>query len=181
MIFTRDEDYFVFRDCFADACLRHDCLVHAYVLMTNHVHLLVTPRAEDSIPFVMQSVGRRYVRYFNDRYLRTGTLWEGRYRAALIDSDRYLFSCYRYIEMNPVRAGLVSHPRQYRWSSYGANALGQPDALVAPHERLRALGEDSEGRTAAYRGLFDQILDEQEVTHIRGVGSIWHARGQAGL
>jgi putative transposase len=180
-IFTRDEDYLVFRDRFADACRRYDCLVHAYVLMTNHVHLLMTPRAENSIASVMQSVGPRYVRYFNDRYGRTGTLWEGRYRAALIDSDRYLFSCYRYIEMNPVRAGLVSHPRQYRWSSYSANALGQPDVLVAPHERLCALGDDSERRTAAYRALFDQVLDEQEVTHLRGAGSIWRARGQAGV
>ena len=179
-IFTKDEDYFVFRDCFADACRRHDCLVHAYVLMTNHVHLLVTPRSEGAVTSVMQSVGRRYVRYFNDRYRRTGTLWQGRYRARLIDSDQYLFTCYRYIEMNPVRAGIVSSPHQYRWSSYGANALGQPDALVAPHEYLFALGDSSESRQAAYRALFDQPLDEQAITHIRGTDSIVRAGVRVG-
>jgi putative transposase len=116
----------------------------------------------------MQAVGRRYVRYFNDSYGRTGSLWEGRYRATLIDSERYLFTCYRYIEMNPVRAGLVPHPRQYPWSSYRANALGQPDALIAAHEQWYALGDDNERRQEAYRGLFDQVLDEQVVTQIRG-------------
>jgi putative transposase len=167
-IFARDEDYFVFRECFADACGRYGCSVHAYVLMTNHVHLLMTARSAAGVAAAMQAVGRRYVRYFNDSYGRTGSLWEGRYRATLIDSERYLFTCYRYIEMNPVRAGLVSHPRQYPWSSYRANALGQPDALVAAHEQWCALGDDNERRQEAYRGLFDQVLDDQVVTQIRG-------------
>ena len=179
-IFTRDEDYFVFRDCFADASRRHDCMVHAYVLMPNHVHVLMTPRVRHGVATVMQAVGRRYVRYFNDKYRRTGSLWEGRYRATLIDSERYLLTCYRYIEMNPVRAGLVSHPHEYRWSSYGANALGQPDSLVVPHEQLCALGVDGECRQATYRALFDEVLDEQAITRIRNAA--WGgARSQTGV
>ena len=185
-IFASDEDYFVFRDCFVDACGRHQCSVHAYVLMTNHVHLLMTPRSEDGVASVMQAVGRRYVRYFNDTYGRTGSLWEGRYRATLIDSQEYLFTCYRYIEMNPVRAGLVAHPRQYPWSSYGANALGQPDPLVTMHEQWHALGDNSERRQEEYRGLFDQILDEQAVTRIRCATGVRRGRtgsdqGQTGV
>lgn len=180
--FTRDEDYFVFRDYMADACRRHDCVVHSYVLMTNHVHLLMTPRSEGGMASAMQSVGRRYVRYFNDRYARTGTLWEGRYRTTQIDSDKYLFTCYRYIEMNPVRAGLVSHPRQYRWSSYAANALGQPDVLVVPHNQFCALGETNEHRRTAYLSLFDQVVDEQEVTRIRcAARNPWVRIGPQGL
>jgi putative transposase len=118
IIFAADEDYRFFLDCLGDAATRHGCVIHAYVLMTNHVHLLITPEHEGSIGKALQSVGRRYVQYFNYTYQRTGTLWEGRYKATLIDSESYLLTCYRYIELNPVRADMVPHPRDYLWSSY---------------------------------------------------------------
>jgi len=135
--------------------------------MTNHVHLLMTPWTTDGIGAVMQFVGRRYVPYFNRKRDRTGTLWEGRYRATLIDSAKYLLTCYRYVELNPVRAGLVAHPGQYRWSSYGANALGLDDPLIAPHELYNALGYNGESRMAAYRALFHDALDGRMLSEIR--------------
>ena len=118
-MFVAPADYERFRAYLQAACLRHGCLVHAYVLMTNHVHLLVTPTAPAAIGRVMQSVGRRYVQPFNRRHDRTGTLWEGRYKAAPIDTEHYLLTCYRYIERNPVRAGMVDCPADYRWSAIG--------------------------------------------------------------
>ena len=127
--------------------------------MTNHVHLLVTPEHDDSIPRALQSLGRRYVRYVNDTYRRTGTLWEGRDRAALIDSDNYFLSCCRYIELNPVRAGMVRHPSRYRWSSYAPHARGTADRLIAPHALYRGLGRNEVERRAAYRSLFRDRLD----------------------
>jgi putative transposase len=135
--------------------------------MTNHVHLLATPTDETALSRVMQAVGRRYVRYFNDVHERTGTLWEGRYRASLVQSDRYLFACYRYIELNPVRAGLVSDPRDYAWSSHAVNAYGSNDAVVTPHERYEALGDDAAAQQAAYRALFAFELGDEALTAIR--------------
>lgn len=173
-MFAGKADYQVFRDCFAEACRVHGCLVHAYVLMTNHVHFLLTPASAGGTGYVMQAIGRRYVPYFNRMHERTGSLWEGRYRAMRIDSERYLLSCYRYIEMNPLRAGLVTDPSQYRWSSYGANAIALPDPLVTPHERYLALGATREARTTAYRALFNQSLDERTLHVIR------HGKGQRG-
>ena len=135
--------------------------------MTNHVHLLVTPSQEGAIGNVMQSVGRRYVPYFNGRYRRTGALWEGRYRATLVETDSYLLECYRYIELNPVRAGLVEDPSDYRWSSCRVNALGAIDPLVSPHDLYLALGTDSEARRLAYRALLNLRLDEAALVTIR--------------
>jgi putative transposase len=127
----------------------------------------MTPQTPAGIGRVMQSVGRRYVRYFNDTYRRSGTLWEGRYRATLIDSEAYLFTCYRYIELNPVRAGLVAGPADYPWSSYGANALGRRDALVRPHARYSALGTGAERRRSAYRALFLDAIDAATLCRVR--------------
>jgi putative transposase len=135
--------------------------------MTNHVHLLVTPSTETAIAQVMQSVGRRYVRYFNAAYRRTGTLWEGRYKSTVLETDAYLFACYRYIELNPVRAGLTPDPRAYPWSSHGANAAGEHDSLVSPHELYARLGLSDETRQAVYRGFFDVPLDETTIAAIR--------------
>jgi putative transposase len=115
----------------------------------------------------MQSVGRRYVRYFNDEYERTGTLWEGRYWAAPIDTERYLLACYRYIELNPVRACLVGSPADYEWSSFRANAFGEMDPLVSPHDVYRSLGSDAYSRQAEYVGLFEERLDESTIAEIR--------------
>jgi putative transposase len=129
-IFFHDDDYGLYRDWLAQAAARYGVAVHAYVLMTNHVHLLATPNAPTGIPGMMQSLGRRYVRHVNTRYRRTGTLWEGRYRAAPIDSDAWFLACSRYIELNPVRAGMVAAPACYPWSSYHASAAGMSDVLV---------------------------------------------------
>jgi len=166
-IFIADEDYGCFRHYLQDACTCHGCHIHAYVFMTNHIHLLLTPDREDSIAKVLQSVGRRYVQYFNATYQRTGTLWEGRYKATLIDTENYLFTCYRYIELNPVRANMVSHPGDYRWSSYHANALGKHDNLVEPHARYMALGNDEKARQEVYRDLFRAHIDEKTLEEIR--------------
>jgi putative transposase len=141
--------------------------LHAYVLMTNHVHLLMTPAAPGQIARVMQSLGRRYVRYVNDRYRRTGTLWEGRYKSCLVDRDTYLLRCYRYIELNPVRAGMTADACNYPWSSHAANALGRPDPLVTPHPTYIALGAYPSERHAAYRALVTQDLTIEDLEVIR--------------
>jgi putative transposase len=135
--------------------------------MTNHVHLLMSPGTTDGIGRVLQSVGRRYVGRFNKRQGRTGTLWEGRYRATPVDADHYLFACYRYIELNPVRANMVADPADYRWSSYPANALGHDDPLVTPHEAFLALGTSPERRRAAYRDLCRSAIEESVLHSIR--------------
>jgi putative transposase len=139
-VFFSDEDRVLYLGWLLAAAREHGCAIHAYVLMTNHVHLLLTPARADSLPRLMQSLGRRYVRYVNDAHRRTGTLWEGRYRAAPIDSEAYLLACCRYIELNPMRARMVRSPRDYRWSSYRANALGAADPLVRPHALYLTLG-----------------------------------------
>jgi putative transposase len=158
-IFFCADDYRRFHSWLAEAALAHDCMVHAYVLMTNHTHLLVTPGNRESLPRTMQALGRRYVRHVNITAGRTGTLWEGRYRAAPIDSEAYFLACCRYIELNPVRAGMVTRPQDYRWSSYRAHALGATDALVRDHAVYRALGHSPGERRAAYRALFGAPLD----------------------
>lgn len=157
----------MFKDCITAAIRRTDCQIHAYVLMTNHVHLLVSQPQSGAIGRLMQSAGGSYVRYFNDRLARTGTLWEGRYRATVINSDEYLFTCCRYIEENPVRAGMVSAPAAYQWSSFVANALGAEDSLVTPHERYLALGRSARSRQRAYRALFDDTLERSALAAIR--------------
>jgi putative transposase len=159
-IFFAEADCLCYRDWLALAAEEYGCAIHAYVLMTNHVHLLVTPRAADSLPRMMQSLGRRYVRHVNALYRRTGTLWEGRYRAAPLDSEAYFLACSRYIELNPVRARMVARPGDYRWSSYGANTRGLADPLVVAHPLYDALGPTPGARQKAYRGLFREALDE---------------------
>jgi len=142
-------------------------LVPPYVLMTNHVHLLITPFSEASLGKTLQMLGRYYVQYFNYCYRRTGTLWEGRYKATLIDSESYLLTCMRYIELNPVRAGMVADPVDYPWSSYRFNAQGQADSLVMPHFEWHRLGNNDNERQAAYRALFNQALSETQINEIR--------------
>lgn len=166
-IFAADDDYPFYLECLQDAAKRNELLIHAYVLMTNHVHLLVTPKAENSIPKTLQSVGRRYVQYFNYTYERTGTLWEGRYKATVIDSDRYLLTCMRYIELNPVRADMVKHPREYPWSSYAANADGVENKLLTPHRLYRQLDAHAAARRSAYRQLFRAAISRVDLEAIR--------------
>jgi len=167
IIFASEDDFYFFESCLIEACIKFDVMVHAYVLMTNHVHLLMTPSDEQGLGKVMQSVGRRYVQYFNFTYQRTGTLWEGRYKATLIDTDHYLLTCYRYIELNPVRAHMVAIPEDYRWSSYHANALGKYDQLVTSHDLYLQLGNSNKERQRAYRSLFKNHIPEQTIVDIR--------------
>jgi len=134
-IFAADADFQFFRDALIDAASKHGLAIHAYVWMTNHIHLLATPEFDDSISKVFQSVGRRYVQYFNYTYRRSGTLWEGRYRATVVDSEQYLLVLMRYIELNPVRAGMVAHPSEYPWSSYLFNAQGNGGPNAVPPRR----------------------------------------------
>ncbi len=166
-IFSAEDDYRFYLQCLEEAAGRYRLSIHAYVLMTNHVHLLASPASEVSLPKTLQSVGRRYVQYFNSTYQRTGTLWEGRYRATLLDSERYLLTCMRYIELNPVRARLVRHPREYPWSSYRAHAHGAADPLVQDHELYLRLGRSRRARHLAYRELFREHITEVELDAIR--------------
>ena len=146
-IFYAESDYELYLETLKKAAQKHDCEIHAYVLMTNHVHLLMTPHKPDGISKLIQMIGRYYVQYFNFTYERTGTLWEGRYKATLIDSEQYLLTCYRYIELNPVRAKMVGAPEEYPWSSYHANGLGKQNELISPHATYRALGENRAQQT----------------------------------
>ena len=173
-IFNTDEDYHFYLDKLQVAARKHQCDIHAYVLMTNHVHLLVTPHTEDGISKMIQMLGRYYVQYFNYTYRRSGTLWEGRYKASLIDSEVYALTCYRYIELNPVRAGMVGHPAEYPWSSYRGNALGENDALLTPHPLFLALGGSTDERQTAYRALFETHLDEKTLDDVRSsINKAW--------
>ena len=166
-IFCADADYLFYLEKLQLACEKHDCQIHAYVLMTNHVHLLVTPQEELNVSKAMQMPGRYYVQYYNHTYRRTGTLWEGRYKATLIDTEAYLLTCMRYIELNPIRARMVTHPSDYPWSSYHCNALGQPNDLVTPYLEYMRLGETTVERQAAYRQLFKHHIAESSMNEIR--------------
>ena len=165
-VFFRQRDYARYRDWLAEAAAHYRCAIHAYVLMPNHVHLLVTPRAEDSLPRTLQSLGRRYTRYVNGERGRAGTLWEGRYRAAPIEA-LHLIDCCRYIETNPVRAKLAKQPRQYPWSSYHGHALGAADPVLTDHRLYSALAARPKKRQKAYRALFDEPVDGEFVDALR--------------
>ena len=167
--FYATSDYYYYLETLGEALQRYNCQLHSYVLMTNHVHLLVTPLASYGISHMMQAIGRKYVQCINRIYRRSGTLWEGRYKASLIDSDAWLLTCMRYIEMNPVRAAMVSHPGEYRWSSYAANAQGLPNSLLRPHDLYLALGNNPADRQYAYRELFRRELDSSQIHEIREV------------
>ena len=167
--FVDDQDRDVYLAALRRSSERCGCIVHAFVLMPNHIHLLVTPRDRDSASRMMQSLGGSYVRYFNRRYGRTGTLWDGRFRSTVIDSERYFLTCSRYIESNPVRAGMVTHPEHYRWSSYRSNALGEDDPLIQPHRIYDALDATPESRRGRYRDLFPYGPDAAACEAIRRI------------
>ena len=166
-IFFSHQDAVNFLKWLGEAADKHGLAIHSYVLMPNHVHLLASPARADSLPKVMQTLGRRYVGHINGRRERTGTLWDGRYRAAVVDTDQYFFRCSRYIELNPVRAGLAKDPGAYPWSSYGANAQGASDALVTPHALYMELNGSPAARAADYRAMFAEVLDEATLKTIR--------------
>jgi putative transposase len=171
--------------CLGDAATRRNVAIHAYVLMTNHVHLLVTPREAGAASAMLQDIGRRYVRVINTIHGRTGTLWEGRFKSSLIEDDRYLLACHRYIELNPVRAGLVDDPAAYPWSSHAHYALERKNSLVTEHPIHAALGDSAATRAIAFKQLFDEPLDAETVTSIREaansgapVGTVTRKRGR---
>lgn len=165
--FVTEEDRGAFTGWLTEYSKKYKVDVHAWVMMSNHVHLLCTPRHEGALSSMIQSLGRSYVRYFNKEYQRSGTLWEGRYKSCLIQTERYLLEVYRYIELNPVRAGLVTDPGEYDWSSYQANALGMGSDLRIPHLEYLALGGDSEERQRNYRTLFTLHADGDLLEEIR--------------
>jgi len=165
--FLQEQDYRFYLESLREVSTQTGCRVHAYVLMTNHVHLLMTPENVGGISHAMQRLGRRYVAYFNQAYRRSGTLWEGRFKACLIDSERYLLTCYRYIELNPVRAAMVDAPERYAWSSYHANACGTYDPLVDPHTEYLSLGSNPEERSETYRELFLDAISDDRLCEIR--------------
>ena len=165
--FYAEEDYQFYLHFLEEFAAKFGCAIHAYVLMTNHVHLLLTPQRADSASMMMKHLGQRYVQYINRTYRRSGTLWEGRFRSCLTQTEDYVLACYRYIELNPVRAGMVMKPQDYRWSSYHANALGKANRLITPHDEYWRLDRDDTTRREAYRGLFKAHLDPELVDNIR--------------
>ena len=165
--FFCDDDYLFYLELLRQGLNRFGVYLHAYVLMTNHVHLLMTPERENSISRLMQHLGRNYVRYINKHYRRSGTLWEGRHKGSLVDVDTYLLTSYRYIEMNPVAAGMVTTPDEYRWSSYRYHAFGTPNRLITDHPVFDALGQYEQQRQHAYRELFRSQIPERDIHHLR--------------
>lgn len=166
-VFFSNRDPALYLGLLRDCADEHRCRIHAYVLMGNHVHLLVTPDAPGGMSRMMQAVNRAYVRHVNERERRTGSLWEGRFHSTVIDTDRYLLACQRYIELNPVRAGKVAHPGDYRWSSYRANAQGRVNALLVPHPAFELIATDADERCRCYAEFIEQGIPAQDLSSIR--------------
>lgn len=160
-------DYRFYLDCLQESAAKAGCAIHAYVLMTNHVHLLLSSANANGAGALMKALGQRYAQYVNRRYQRSGSLWEGRFRSCLVQEERYFLACQRYIELNPVRAAMVRQAGDYRWSSYRSNGLGEADALLDPHPAYLALGADGSSRRAAYLELFRDELPAGLVDTIR--------------
>lgn len=177
--FFAEEDYLFYLEHLADQARKHNCAIHAWCLMTNHVHLLLTPAKPESAGMLMKGLGQRFVQYINRTYRRSRTLWEGRFRSCLMQEDSYVLACYRYIEMNPVRAGMVEHPAEYRWSSYRTNAQAEQSALITRHSVCQALGEADGARAEAYRELFRHQLELGLVDQIRSATNGNYALGSS--
>ncbi len=165
--FFAEEDYQSYLHWLGEALAESECALHAYSLMTKHVHLLLTPKKAAKVPRLIMSLGRRYVQYINRTYQRTGTLWDSRYKSSVIPADTYLLTCMRYIELNPVRAAMVDDPAHYRWTSYRANGLGQPDGRLTAHPIYLSLDATGKARQLAYRALFRAGLDGVAIDDIR--------------
>lgn len=170
-VFFEDGDYQAYLGWLSESAKRYGCAIHAYVLMTNHIHILATPSRKDSVTLMMQYIGRRYVPYINFTYGTSGTLWEGRYKASLVQDEHYLLRCMRYIELNPVRANMVKSPGAYRWSSYKSNGSEQKQALITPHAEYKALGRSAAARCKAYKALFKAHVDDDST--LREIRSAW--------
>ncbi len=169
--FYDESDYKVYLDALKESSAKYNVSVHAFVLMTNHVHLLVTPSDERGVGQMMQSIGRKYVGYFNHTYNRSGTLWEGRYKSTLVDSENYLLTVSRYIELNPVRAAMVEHASEYPWSSYHSNALDKDIALLTPHQVYFELGSTQDERKQVYMNLFNGCMSSKTIEEINDATS----------
>lgn len=165
--FASDEDFSAYAHWLIEYSKKYHVLIHAWVFMTNHVHLLMTPKTKDGISKLMQSLGRRYVRYFNYTYKRTGTLWEGRFKSCVVDAENYLLICQRYIELNPVRAGMVESPVDYKWSSFRSNGWGKPSQLWTPHAVYSALGKSNMECAESYQEMFKGHIDMMLLKQIR--------------
>lgn len=165
--FASTMDFATYSNYLRETSERYGVLVHAWVFMSNHVHLLVTPAKSNSTSRMMQTLGRKYVDYFNTAYGRSGTLWEGRFKSCLVQTTDYLLQCYRYIELNPVRAGMVGDPGEYPWSSYRCNALGSKSTLLSPHTEYLQLARDEPERQRRYRELFKDELKPELLNAVR--------------
>ena len=152
---------------FAKLSIKFGVDIHAWVFMTNHIHLLCTPHSENGVSRMMQAMGRSYVQYFNHKYSRSGTLWEGRFKSCLVQENEYLLELYCYIELNPIRAGMVKSPAEYSWSSYQINGVGKRSELCTPHPTYLTLGSSAEERLHNYRELFAGHVDEELLQEIR--------------
>lgn len=166
-VFFESEDYHAYLGWLQEASERYDCKIHAYVLMTNHIHILATPEEKNGISLMMQYVGRYYVPYINYTYGSSGSIWEGRYKSNIIHDEAYLLTCMRYIELNPVRADMVKSPGAYRWSSYQVNAQGKDNDIINCHPLYKSLGKTKAQRQDAYKSLFKAHIDEKQLGVIR--------------
>jgi len=165
--FLADQDFLYYKEALGEGLHRYNGSLHAYCLMTNHVHLLITPQDKDSIPRIIQHVARQYTLHFNRNYRRSGTLWEGRYKASLVNTEDYLLCCYKYIELNPVSAGMESAPEEYQWSSYKCNASSTSDKLITAHPIYLGLGTSNKDRKEHYQSLFNLDISKSDKTLIR--------------
>ena len=172
-LYFEEQDFQYFRDCLDAAAYNYELKVHAYLLMPDHVHILATPARVDGVSRTVQSVGRNYVQYYNESYGSVGTLWESRYRATVIEPNAYLLACSQYIEMNPVRNGLVDKPQDYRWSSYAHNAQAKTDEMFTEAKQYQRLGDTAKQRARAYRALFrkkqpDELVEQLTASAMKG-------------
>ena len=165
--FFAEEDYLFYLEQLQQQSDKFGCAIHAYCLMTNHVHILLTPETIDSASLMMKNLGQRFVQYINRTYRRSGTLWEGRFKSCLTQSENYALTCYCYIELNPVRANMVSHPEAYPWSSFHINGIGLGSTLITHHSSYLALGETNYERLKTYTKLFDFPIEESALKQLR--------------
>ncbi len=175
-IFENEDDMTRIKEDIAQALSKSDCSLHSYVIMSNHLHLLISPADKEQLSKFMQTIANRYVRYYNAVRNRTGTIWEGRFKSCLIDSENYLFALYRYIEMNPVKANMVKDIAEYPWSSYRHNALGKKDDLITEHKLYWDLGKSRELRVEKYQKIFstqNSTKQEQQITEATARGEVY--------